>query len=59
MEDVIYRNISRTIDELKTKIGNSIQGIIEDKVQHVNKNMKIRVNFVARELGEPFEHLIN
>lgn len=59
IKDIVYRNPPRTISELKTKIGQAIRSINEDMLHRVFENMKTRLNFVIRERGGAFEHLMN
>ena len=59
LKEIVYRDSPRTIEELKTKIRCAIQAINEDTLQLVFENIKLRLNFVVREQGGPFEHLIS
>ena len=54
-----FRDSTRAIDELKTKIRYAIQAINENTLQRVYKNIKMRLNFVVRERIGAFEPLIS
>ena len=58
-KDIFYRDPPPTINELNTKIRETIQVINEDTLTRVFKIMKTRLNFVAREKGGNFEHIMN
>ena len=45
--------------ELKTEIPSAIQTIYQETLKKVLKNIKTRLNFVVRERGWQFEHLMN
>ena len=59
IKDIVYRNTSQTINELKTKIREEIRVINEDALKRVFKNMNTRLNFVISEDGGHLELLMN
>lgn len=59
IKDRVYRDTPRTLAELKAKIETITQSITEETLQNVLKNMKMRLDFVIREKGGRFEHLLN
>ena len=59
IKNKVYGEPLRTMAELKTKIHQSIQIIDQETLKKVFKNMKTRLNFVIREQGRQFEHLMN
>ena len=49
VKDLVYRDPSRTISELKSKIRSAIATINEGTLQEVFRNMKTRLMFFIRE----------
>ena len=58
LRDIVYHDISRTADELRTKTGQAIQTMSYYMYLCVHKKMKMRLYFAVRERGGPFESLI-
>ncbi len=59
IKDKVYRDPPRVLKDLKNKIRQEVRNIDRQILWKVYRNMETRLNFVMREHGGRFEHLIN
>ena len=59
LKDQVFRELTQSIPELKTKISLAIATIMEETLQKVFKNIENRLSFVIRQNGGHLENLLN